>query len=157
MAGGRFVVTAEDDWGVPIVLMLNLLSVAAYAGFQWTVHVVVYRQFSAVPAAAFPAYERLHQQRISRVVGPLFAALGITAGWLIVDRPAGVPLWAAVTAAGVVALILVVTGLGAVPLHRRLSRSWDDDTYRSLLKIDLLRTLLATMNLVLAAILAAIP
>lgn len=134
--------------------MLNLLSVAAYAGFQWTVHVVVYRQFSAVPAGAFPAYERLHQQRISRVVGPLFAALGITAGWLIIDRPAGVPAWTAVAAAAMVALILLVTGLGAVPLHGRLSQSWDDGVYRSLLRIDLARTLLASMNLVLAAVLA---
>ena len=135
--------------------MLNLLFVAAYAGFQWTVHCVVYRQFSAVPAPAFPAYERLHQQRISRVVGPLFAGLVIIAGWLIIDRPPSVsPAWAAVTAAGLVALILLVTGLGAVPLHRRLSESWDDDTYRSLLRVDLSRTLLATVNLALAATLA---
>jgi hypothetical protein len=134
--------------------MLNLLSVAAYGGFQWTVHVLVYRQFSAVPPDAFPAYERLHQQRISRLVGPLFAALGMTTGWLILDRPAGVPLWSAVTAAGLVAVILLVTGLGAVPLHRRLSRSWDAGSYRSLLRVDLVRTLLATVNLALAATLA---
>ena len=140
---------------MPLVLTLYLVSVAAYAGFQWTVHVVVYRQFTAVPAESFPAYERLHQQRISRVVGPLFAALVATVGWLLFDRPPGAPLWAAATGAGLVALILVVTGLAAVPLHRRLSESWDDDTFRSLLRVDLVRTLLATANLILAAILAA--
>ncbi len=137
--------------------MLNLLFVAAYAGFQWTVHVVVYRQFSAVPAEVFPAYERLHQQRITRVVGPLFAALVVTTGWLTIDRPEAVPLGAAVSAVGLVALILVVTGGWAVPLHRRLSDSWDSGTYRSLLKIDLVRTLLATVNLALAATMAIQP
>jgi len=60
--------------------MLLLTAAAAYAGFQWTVHVVVYRQFSAVPPAAFGEYERLHQRRISYVVGPLFVALIAAAG-----------------------------------------------------------------------------
>ena len=140
---------------MPTVLTLYLVSVAAYAGFQWTVHLVVYRQFPVVPAAAFPEYERLHQQRISRVVGPLFAALVATVGWLLLDLPATTPLWSAALSAGLVALILVVTGFGAVPLHRRLSESWDDKTFRSLLRVDLSRTVLATGNLVLAVILVA--
>ncbi|MDQ5839915.1 MAG: hypothetical protein M3537_01910, partial [Chloroflexota bacterium] len=57
------------------------------------VHVVVYRQFDAVPAEAFPRYEGLHQRRISFVVGPLSAALVLSVGWLILDRPTQVPLW----------------------------------------------------------------
>ena len=72
---------------VPAVLMVYLAAAAGYAGFQWTVHVVVYRQFSAVPPASFGAYERSHQRRISFVVGPLFAALVGAAGWLIIERP----------------------------------------------------------------------
>ena len=140
---------------MPPVLTLYLVSVAAYAGFQWTVHLVVYRQFSAVPAPAFPEYERLHQLRISRVVGPLFAALVAAVSWLLLDLPATTPLWSAALSAGLVALILVVTGFGAVPLHRRLSESWDDKTFRSLLRVDLSRTVLATGNLVLAVILVA--
>lgn len=130
-------------------------SVAAYAGFQWTVHVVVYRQFAAVPAAAFPAYEHLHQRRISFVVGPLFAALVASVGWLIIDRPEGVPEWAVLMAAALVLVVLAVTGFRAVPLHGRLSQSWDEGTYRSLLRVDLLRTIVATVNLVLVAALVA--
>lgn len=137
---------------MPIALTLYLISVAAYAGFQWTVHVVVYRQFSAVPPAAFPDYERLHQRRISLVVGPLFAALIASSGWLLLNRPVGAPLWAVITSAGLVVLILLVTGLGAVPLHRRLSQSWDEPAYRSLLRVDLVRTLLASGNLMLALV-----
>ncbi len=65
---------------------------------------LVYPQFALVPPAAFPAYERRHQQRITRVVGPLFAGQGVTTLWLLLDRPEGTPLPAVLTgAAGAVA------------------------------------------------------
>jgi len=133
--------------------MLLLTAAAAYAGFQWTVHVVVYRQFSAVPPAAFGEYERLHQRRISYVVGPLFVALIAAAGWLLINRMS-LPLWLTVLPAVLVAAILLLTGLLAVPLHRRLSAGWDVPVYRSLLRVDLFRTLLASVNAVLAMTLA---
>lgn len=126
------------------MLIAFLTAGAAYAGFQWTVHLVVYRQFAAVPAAAFADFERAHQRRISVLVGPLFAALALSTGWLLIDRPVAVPLWAAVAAAALVAVIIGVTAFGAVPLHRRLSAGWDAGAYRSLLRVDLVRILAAT-------------
>lgn len=131
-----------------------LLSAAAYAGFQWTVQVVVYRQFAAVPAAAFADYERLHQRRISYVVGPLFAALVLSAVWLVADRPAGVPMWLVLVAAGLVVVILGITGFAAVPQHRRLSAGWDAGAYRALLRVDLLRTVIATAVAGVAVVIA---
>lgn len=132
------------------VLIAYLVSAAAYAGFQWTVHVVIYRQFSAVPVEAFAEYERLHQRRISYMVGPLFAALVVSVGWLLIDSPATVARWAALLAAALVAVIVGITAFAAVPLHRRLSGEWDGKAYRQLLRVDLLRTLVATASLVLA-------
>ncbi|MGS0688545.1 DUF1772 domain-containing protein [Nakamurella sp. GG22] len=129
---------------MPIVLTVFLAAGAAYAGFQWTVHLVVYRQFPLVPAAAFADYEQGHQRRISMLVGPLFAALVISTGWLLIDRPVTVAGWAAATAAALVAVIIGMTAFGAVPLHRRLSVGWDPDAYRGLLRVDLVRTLAAT-------------
>jgi hypothetical protein len=130
--------------GVTSAAVCFLAAAAAYAGFQWTVHIVVYRQFAAVPADAFPTYVRLHQRRISFVVGPLFAALLLSVGWLVAARPVGVPLWLALVAAGLVLVILAVTALGAVPLHRTLSARWDGAAYRSLLRVDFTRTIAAT-------------
>ena len=109
------------DGRVPTAPIFLLLATAAYAGFQWTVHVVVYRQFAAVPSTAFGEYERLHQRRVSFVVGPLFAALIGAAGWLLVARPQRLPPWALILPAVLVVVILAATGLLAVPLHRRLS------------------------------------
>jgi hypothetical protein len=127
-----------------------LVSAAAYAGFQWTVHVVVYRQFTAVPADAFTEYERLHQRRISFVVGPLFAALVLSAAWLVVDTPIDVPAWLVLPAVGLVAVLLVVTAFAAVPQHRKLSAGWDDGAYRSLVRADLARVIVATAEVVVA-------
>jgi hypothetical protein len=54
---------------VSVLLIVHLVLTAAYAGFQWTVQVLVYRQFPLVPPAAFAAYEAAHQRRVGFVVG----------------------------------------------------------------------------------------
>ncbi len=120
--------------------VLHLALTAAYAGFQWTVRGVVYPQFAQVPAAAFPAYERRHQQRISRVVGPLFAGQLLTTAVLLATRPSAPVL----AGAACLAAVLLLTALGAVPQHRRLSAGWDDAAFRRLLRVDTLRAGAAT-------------
>ncbi len=126
------------------LLAVHLALTAAYAGFQWTVRALVYPQFALVPPAAFPAYERRHQQRITRVVGPLFTGQGVTTLWLLAARPAGTPLPAVLAGAACLAVVLGVTGLGAVPLHRRLDRAWDGAAHRRLLRVDTVRAVAAT-------------
>ncbi len=127
-----------------ILLAVHLALTAAYAGFQWTVRALVYPQFSLVPPAAFPAYERRHQQLVSRVVGPLFAGQGVTTTWLLADRPEGTPPTAVLAGAACLAVVLGVTALGAVPLHRRLEEAWDDAAHRRLLRVDSVRAVAAT-------------
>jgi hypothetical protein len=119
----------------------HLALVAAYAGFQWTVRALVYPQFALVPPAAFAGYERRHLQRVSRVVGPLFAGQVVTTGWLLATRPSSAPVLAG---AACLAAVLGVTGLLAVPLHRRLDAGWDAAVHRRLLHVDTLRALAAT-------------
>ena len=124
--------------------VLHLALTAAYAGFQWTVRGVVYPQFDSVPAGSFRAYERRHQQRISRVVGPLFAGQLVTTVWLLLVRPPGVPLPAVLLGAACLAAVLLLTAAGAVPQHRRLSAGWDDEAFRRLLRVDTARAVAAT-------------
>ncbi|HST99920.1 MAG TPA: DUF1772 domain-containing protein [Geodermatophilus sp.] len=136
------------------LLAVHLALTAAYAGFQWTVRALVYPQFALVPPAAFPAYERRHQQRITRVVAPLFAGQGVTTSWLLAARPEGTPLLPVLLGAACLAVVLGATALGAVPLHRRLGTAWDVATYRRLLRVDTVRALAATAGS--AAALAAL-
>ncbi|SHN77577.1 hypothetical protein SAMN05660350_02541 [Geodermatophilus obscurus] len=136
------------------LLAVHLALTAAYAGFQWTVRALVYPQFALVPPAVFPAYERRHQQRISLVVGPLFAGQGVTTLWLLADRLQGTPVLPVLVGAACLAVVLAATALGAVPLHRRLGAAWDDAAYRRLLRVDTVRAVAATAGT--AAALAAL-
>ena len=138
-----------------VLLVLHLVVVCAYAGFQWTVRVLVYPQFAVVPPAAFAAYERAHQRRISFVVGPLFAAQAVTTGWLLADRPAGTPLALVLASAALYGALLLVTAVVAVPLHRRLDAGWDPAAHRRLLRVDALRVALATAGALVAVALVA--
>ena len=126
------------------LLAVHLALTAAYAGFQWTVRALVYPQFALVPPAVFPAYERRHQQRVTRVVGPLFAGQGVTTLWLLADRPGGTPVPPVLVGAACLAVVLGATALGAVPLHRRLGAAWDEAAYRRLLRVDSVRAVAAT-------------
>ena len=128
------------------------MSVCAYAGFQWTVHLVVYPQLAAVPPDSFVDYEQAHQRRISYLVGPLFATLLITTILVCVRHPAGSPLWLPAVSAVLLLVILAVTGLFAVPLHRRLERGWDRTAHHSLVRVDALRLAAATANVLVSAI-----
>lgn len=133
------------------LLVVHLALTAAYAGFQATVRFLVYPQFAQVPPHAFAAYERSHQQRISVVVGPLFAGQGLTTLLLLGLRPAGVPLLPVLAGAACLAVVLAVTALLAVPLHRRLDRGWDVAAHRRLLRVDGVRVVAATAGTVSAA------
>lgn len=128
----------------------HLVAAAAYAGFQWTVNVLVYRQF---PLAThdFPAYERGHQRRVSLLVGPLFVALVTTTGLTLRERPDDVAAWVSV---GALATILLVTAVRAAPLHGRLGRGWDPDLHAALLRADGVRVAAATIGVAAAVVLA---
>jgi uncharacterized membrane protein len=132
------------------LLAVHLVLAAAYAGFQWTVRVLVYPQMTMVPPEAFPAFEHRHQRLVTRVVGPLFAGEAVTTLWLLVDRPAGTPLLAVLASAACLAVVLELTALGAVPQHRRLDRGWDRDVHRRLVHVDTLRALTATAGVAAA-------
>ena len=140
--------------GVSVVLVAQLVTTAAYAGLQWTVQVVVYPQLGAVPESAFTAYERSHERRIGYVVGPLFAGLVVTTVLMWFARPAGTSIWGPALSSALLLAVLGVTGLLAVPLHRRLEQGWDPATHRRLRRVDALRVAAATANVALAAVLA---
>ena len=135
------------------LLAAHLLTTAAYAGFQWTVQVLVYRQFPGVPREAFPDHEAAHSRRISPLVGVLFGACALSTAGLLAVRPDGVPLAGIVVSAALFATVLVVTATLAVPEHRRLGAGFDADAYRRLLRADLARTVAASANAALAFVL----
>jgi hypothetical protein len=95
------------------LLVVHLVLTAAYAGFQWTVRVLVYPQFAQVPP--------------------------------------GTPLVPILAGAACLAVVLGVTALFAVPLHRHLDRGWDLAAHRRLLRVDAVRVAAATAGTAAAA------
>jgi hypothetical protein len=76
-------------------------------------------------------------------VGPLFLLWGVAAIALFALPPEGVSRWWTVATGGCVAVVLVLTGLFAVPLHRVLSDGFDPAAHRRLLRVDTLRLVTA--------------
>jgi len=129
---------------VTLLLAVHLTLAAAYVGVQWTVRPLVYPQFAAVPTDAWRGFHDGHSRRIARVVGPLFAGQLLSTAWLLLDTPSGAPRAAAVAGAVCLGAVLAVTGLVAVPQHRRLGQAFDPTAYRRLLRADSVRALAAT-------------
>ena len=101
-----------------------LVATALYAGFQWTIRLVVYPQLAAAGRTDFVTYELAHQRRVSVAVGPLFVALLVTTAAIVWAPPAGTQVWAQVTAAVLLLVELGATWLLAVPEHRALSEGF---------------------------------
>ncbi|CAN5588139.1 hypothetical protein BH10ACT8_BH10ACT8_10560 [soil metagenome] len=120
-----------------------LISSCLYTGFQWTIRLVVYPQFTEVPDTAFARYERMHQRRVSVAVGPLFVSWGVAALALLARPPAATARLVPLVAALLVGLVLAVTAFGAVPLHSRLSEGFDAAVHRRLLAVDGVRLALS--------------
>ena len=128
-----------------------VVAASAYAGFQWLVHLVVYRSYNLVPPDAFPAFERAHMRRISPLVVVLFGSLVIATVALFVAGRGDVGIAAAV----LLAMLLGLTLFGAVPAHRRLVQRYDEQVLRRLLRIDAARAGIATLQLALAVALVS--
>jgi len=132
-------------------LVLNLAATSAYAGFQWTIRVVAYPQLAEVPPPAFVPYVTAYQRRVTYLVGPLFAALIVTAALVAVDG--SVAAWGRVATVLLLAVVLGATAFAAVPQHSRLGRGWDAGAHRALLRADTVRVAAATLDVVVALVL----
>jgi hypothetical protein len=129
------------------------LASAVYLGFQATIRLLVYPQLAGVPQPQFRAFERAHQARVTVLVAPLFVALVVSALAVVLLPPPGAPHVLVLSALLPTAVILALTGLGAVPQHRRLSRGFDPQAHRRLLSVDTVRLLAAGAGAVIGVLL----
>ena len=112
----------------------------AMLGVIWMVQLVQYPGFLDVGPADFPAFHAAHSQRITLIVGPLMALEGITALWILVARPSGVPPWAALLGVGLLGVAVLTTMFVSVPLHGRIASAWDAEAIRRLVATNWIRT-----------------
>ena len=122
------------------LLIANAASTFFMAGLIWFVQVVHYPLFAAVGNSEFPAYSRLHQSLTTFVVGPPMLVEALTAGMLVVTRPAGVSAWLAWTGFALVIVIWASTALLQIPAHGRLASGFDASTAATLVSGNWIRT-----------------
>jgi hypothetical protein len=120
-------------------------------GLIWVVQVVHYPLFSMADRATFPAFAAAHGRLISLVVGPAMLVEALLATWLVVDRPAELPVWWVWAGLGLVAVIWASTAVLQVPMHARLSGGFDAQAHAWLVSSNWIRTAAWTLRALLCA------
>lgn len=123
-------------------LLLNTATTGMMIGLIFTIQLVHYPLFAAVGAAAWPAYAAAHAKRIAVLVIPWMGREALSAVWLVVAPPPGIPtpvLWLAL---GLVVLIWLLTALVNGPAFSRLAPAWSADGHRRLVAANWPRTAL---------------
>lgn len=141
-----------------VVLVISTAAAWGMVGVIWIVQLDLYPLLGRLSAHEPSTAAVDHQRRISWVVGPLMAAEGVTALWLLVDRPDTLGVLTAWMAAALLGAALLSTAVVQVPQHSRLANGHDDEVVRSLISGNWIRTIAWTARgMVLAAALATVP
>jgi hypothetical protein len=124
-----------------LILLTNAAATLFLVGLIWMVQVVHYPLFNMADRANFTAFEAAHSNRITLIVGPAMLLEIITAGWLLVSRPDGIPAWTVWVGAVLVGVAWLVTAFLSVPQHAILSGGFDQTAYRALVDTNWIRTI----------------
>lgn len=135
------------------LLLADLVVAAVLCGLIWTIQIVHYPLFAAVPAAGWVAYEREHQRRIARLVAPLMHAnvsLAVAVG--VAGDGDALLRWV-----GAVLAVAVFAATGGVfsALHSRLAAGRDPAVIARLVALNWWRTAAWTLQTSTAVVLVA--
>ena len=135
-----------------LVLLLNLVATMFMVGLIWMVQIVHYPLLALVGVDRASAVAIEHQARTARVVGLPMAVEGVTALWLMFDRPDGVNVLLAWFSAAILGVVLLCTVLLSVPLHARMAENPDATVGRRLVITNWPRTFGWTFRGILVAL-----
>ena len=123
------------------LLITHAAATVFMTGLVWFVQIVHYPLHTLVGPGEFDAYQRAHLARTGPIVGPPMAVEAITAVWLALRTPPGVPTTLPWVGAGLLAVVWASTWGVQVPLHRALeSRGADQRRLRMLVLTNWVRT-----------------
>lgn len=118
-----------------LVFSLQILSCFFMTGVIWTIQIVHYPTFGFT-REQFDEFHKFHSNRITWVVLPMMAVELLTASLIVYSNIS--VLWLS-NLLGVLAT-WVATGLVSVPLHRRLSKTFEVEAAQKLVATNWIRT-----------------
>ncbi len=140
---------------IVFVLLVQAFASLSLVGLIWTIQIVHYPLFDHVDPSKWVEFHQSHSARISVVVGPMMAAEGLTALWLLIRRPASISPLLTWGGAVLVAVVLGATVSVSVPFHHRLGKRFSADAHRQLVLTNWVRTIGWTMRGVIACLMIA--
>ncbi len=144
------------DTADAVVLVVALAATWAMTGVIWVIQLVHYPIFDAVDRGTddvrWREFGDRHRRTISFVVGPFMAAEGATGIWIVVDPPGDVSVVLPLLAAVLMAVAYGTTAFVSVPLHERLTATYDADAHRRLVSTNWVRTAAWTARAVLLGV-----
>ena len=122
------------------ILLAHLAATLFMVGVVWFVQVVHYPLFSRVGPEKFSLYSEAHSRLTTYVVGPPMLVEAATALLLVLRRPEGVPLAAALIGLALVVVVWLSTALLQVPRHTTLGSGFDRRAWSGLVLSNWVRT-----------------
>lgn len=121
-------------------------------GLIWVVQVVHYPLFGLVGGSTFVDYEAGHTRRMGALLAAPALVEVTTAALVVFQLPGDVSPTTALVAAGLLALVWVMTAAVQVGHHRALAAGFDEGVHRRLVHGNWWRTALWSGRGVLAAV-----
>jgi hypothetical protein len=134
------------------LLGVHLMAVWFCAGLVWVIQLLVYPGFAAMVGPDWETVHARHTRLMGLLVTGPWALQGLTCAVLLVWRPPGVPLVAALAAGVCGAVTVAVTVGSSVPCHQRLARGWDPAVHARLVRTNWWRTAAWTLGGVVALV-----
>ncbi|GAA4778460.1 hypothetical protein GCM10023200_09300 [Actinomycetospora chlora] len=129
-------------------LLLGVHAAAVWycTGLVWVIQLLVYPGFAQMVGPDWIAVHARHTRLMGWLVGGPWAVQGLTCAVLLVWRPDGVPLGAALVAGLCGAATVAVTVGVSVPCHQRLARGFDPAVHARLVRTNWWRTAAWTLG-----------
>ncbi len=132
------------DTADALVLVGALGATWAMTGVIWVIQLVHYPIFDVVDRGTddelWRRFGDRHRRAISFVVGPFMLVEGVTGIWMVADPPGSLSVLLPLVAGLLMAVAYGTTAFVSVPLHDRLTASFDVDAHRRLVSTNWVRT-----------------
>lgn len=132
----------------PLLLGIHGSATAIMTGVIWMVQVIQYPWFHCCPADTFTVYHKKYTTRIGMIVGPTMVIEAISGIWLVMlfDGPSQTLMELSLL---MLLAIWISTAAVQIPCHQRLSKGYDKEIHRKLVKTNWIRTIGWSLRLVL--------